>query len=119
MIDWDKPVQTRNGYEAVVYTTNGKNKKYPVICEYKHKNGYWALIGLTLDGKADADIEGISDYDIINVPKLKVGGWLNVYSSGLTSSLYPTKEMADANARCRPGRISSVFIEFEEGEGLE
>ena len=117
-IDWNKPIQTRNGHEVRIYTTEGQWPTYPVIGERQSDSRNWILERWTLNGllnPGDSECES----DIINVPE-KHTLWLNIYAHGCARVLklesHDTRKDADGYAP--HDRIACVEVTFTEGEGL-
>ena len=110
-IDWDRPVQGRDGSEARVYTTIGQNPVYPVVGEIIGDEGTWIVYawtfgGLVIAGKANAG-------DLVNVPQ-KHTLWHNINSDW--KSGYTTRRSADRLAA--KNRIACIEVTFTEGEGI-
>lgn len=79
MVNWDKPIQLRNGCEVCIYTRNGMNKEYPVVGEFKNARGgiynsSWSTSGVSLGYT--------SQFDIINKPPEKTFKYRRVYNDG-------------------------------------
>jgi len=68
MIDWSKPVQTRDGREVVIYTTTAENKELPIVGVILDWNGcpsdveQWYPTGAGFNG-----VE--TPQDLVNVPE--------------------------------------------------
>lgn len=108
MIDFSKPVQTKEGKEVRIYTTEGMGK-YPVVGQVKYIDGDWLAVRWTLSGENQAMGGG---YSLINVPEKHVR-YLNCYH-GLAACAYTDKKTADEWAD--QGRIACIRIEFEDGQ---
>lgn len=114
MIDFTKPVQTKDGCPVKIFTAEARDTMYPVkgevFAEDKWSDQSWTLGGLYV-----ASEEG--DSDLINVPE-EIEGWLNIYPrNGVIRNLYyDTKIQADIAAD--PTRIACIKIKFKVGEGL-
>lgn len=82
MIDWNKPIQTRDGGKVNIYTTKGMNERFPVVGEVMTKLGYPEARIWASSGKCQlAEFE--HDDDIINVPdRVKVTGFLAIWEDG-------------------------------------
>lgn len=119
MIDWNQPVQTRSGGDAVVHTTSGKGCQ-PVIGEYERViGGEWETGDWAIDGQWDEASTGEHDFDLVNVPH-KHTMWVNVYSrdagEGLNFHGFYGRLFADQSAsNCR---VACIQVTFTEGEGL-
>ena len=114
-IDWNKPVQTRDGSEVNIYTTSAKagNKKYPVRGEVLKKSGFWSFESWTPEGEWSA-CAADSDLDLVNVPEKHVR-YFNMYpDSG--KFVQPRSSRDEADAKAAAGRIACVRVEFEEGQ---
>jgi len=67
MIDWDKPLQTKKGRKAVIYTTEGKDPEHPIVGDFWSILGYWETAHWTKEGRFFSGGEE-SDFDLMNVP---------------------------------------------------
>lgn len=119
MIDWTKPIRTKEeGLPARVIGTG------------KHYVGYQHVVAIDFGGHEMIGVcgdDGVCKYSptkgitIVNVPK-KHSLWVNVYHGcgfGPTeydAFGYASKEKADKVSGL--GRLACVRVEFEEGEGL-
>ena len=70
VIDWDKPLQTRDGRDVRIYTTEGADTSRPVVGEVKSEHGIWVvarwrIIGRSFMGQDPVDSPG----DLVNVPQ--------------------------------------------------
>lgn len=113
-IDWNKPVQTKDG-RKFFYVGRGPNPQYPIVGYLDGWTcpGQWTEEGLCAAGHAGGT-------DLINVPE-KHEIWVNLYKSCqgkfyLGDFTHVTKRDADDHASAN--RIACIRIEFEEGEGL-
>lgn len=112
MIDWTKPVQTVDGRQVNIWTTDAKCYGcYTVVGEVKTSDG-WSRVSWTVNGKFNAIHH--SAYDLINIPQRHTY-WLNVYKNA-PSRIHESRDAADAAAW--EHRIACIKIEYEEGEGL-
>ena len=116
MIDWTKPVQSKNGRKAEVLDHNflsedwgirtlvklvpPENSKYPAH-ELRQVNAF----GEYPDRK-------YSEYDIINVPETRVV-WVNMYPSGYASAA-DSKDGADEQAS--RDRHACIRVEYTVGQ---
>lgn len=123
MIDWDKPIQTRDGQPARhlgVYSPNEKAYHAIVI----GKPGAEQLCVVRSGGQCSDGTEG--PLDIINVPPAKLTGtfWVNVYecADGMAyaGSGFDTRADADqcASGCTSPPRIACAECHWVEGDGL-
>lgn len=110
MIDWDKPVQTRDGMDVKIYTTEGQASDCPVVGEYLDIYGRWRIRTWNLDGESVR----FPQYGLVNVPE-KQTLWLNINSDW--ESGYTTRHKADRLAA--KNRIACVEVTFTNGDGLE
>lgn len=94
MIDYTKPVETKDGHEVEVYSTDNGGD-YPVHIKYKNDDGFWYPDSRTLDGKAYKSSNDLKD---LIQKKEKKTLWVNVYKDGLRLytglSIYYTKNGA-------------------------
>lgn len=115
MIDFDKPVQTRDGRAVTVLTTLRADTMYPVVALVEDKD----IVIYTDLGKIHIGRDWDDDLDLVNVPvKHTREVWLNIYPG--STCVWAQETKGDADAYAGPGRIACipVTIEFEEGEGL-
>ena len=114
MIDKNKEYRTRDGKEAIIYSTCG-SKPYVVHGAYKTVSG-WIACEWTAEGRqGDGGHEYIND--LIEVkPRINRSVYLNVYQ-GLVQA-HGSREDADASAAQQRLACIKVEINCEEGEGL-
>lgn len=118
MIDWSKPVRTRDGREARVYSTDSGGT-YPVHGAIKSLAGVWHMNQWTSSGEC-AGFRVDTSSDLVNVPRrVKVDCWLNVFDNGVFCGPWTTKREADMGLGAE-FRIACIHVEreVEEGEGL-
>jgi hypothetical protein len=139
MIDWDKPIQLRNGAEVKVWTREARNKKWkvgpdhstlygvPVRGEYFNLfQGEWLEGFWSLDG---ASVFHSDEFDIINTPLKKKTVWVNLYRDDYSVSLsvldtsrdyriwgyvYPTEGVAKESAASNTALAVAVPIEIDD-----
>lgn len=66
MIDWTKPIQTRDGRAARVVATDLNGTEYPVVVVITHRNGNQGADAYTQSGSCYVDADETGD-DIINI----------------------------------------------------
>jgi hypothetical protein len=114
--NWPHGHVTRDGHKARIICTDAGSHVYPIV----------ALVGscprsFTSGGRFSASGEH-HHFDLLNAPapkrKMRLEGWVNVYSMKRTSGLYLSK--GDADELAGQDRIACIHIdrEVEEGEGL-
>lgn len=118
MIDWDKPVQTVSGLEATVYTTEGRDREYPVVGEVCYDDGESRISKWNPEGVAYGSNGKFPPYDLVNVPEkntqvLNINREDNGYIWG---HLYDSRTAADKFAASF--RIACIEVTFTEGDGL-
>jgi hypothetical protein len=122
MIDWTKPIQTKNGKAArYLGRLNTKSAYCHVVAVRDSENeDEKQLYNVSDSGKFCGDEKWA--WNIINVPQKHVY-WLNVYNpkspmrhDHVFGQPRRSLESADKNGE---GRIACIRIEFTEGEGLE
>ena len=104
MIDFTKPVQTRDGRKVRVLCTDGP-RPYS-ICGYIGSNvspSTWRVDGSLVSCR------GPDKADLINVPETRVG-WVNMYPK------YPHTTRAAADDSADPTRIACVRVTYEVGQ---
>lgn len=111
-------VQTRDGWRArVLCADRTGNDSRPAIALITEAKGYERIQVYARDGRYNIDVQP-SGFDLIPVPKkVRVKGWLNVYSP---EHFVPhlRRETADANAKYDRIACIPIDIEVTEGEGL-
>ncbi len=119
MIDWNKPIQTRDRRKAEY---RGK---------FNNLNGPYRHIVVVTGPQSSQYVDQFTDEgkpllqpgfnDIINVPK-ELEGWVNIYSLDSAIDL-PKRQIWGskwaANNNADEGRIACISIKFAEGDGLE
>lgn len=123
-VDWDKPIQTRDGRQARLLGMRN-HPKYPrvVAAPAYGGDGFENVDVYTEDGEVYAGGQPHA-CDIINAPQRHVR-WLNVFRlqpdtlDGLMLCWYSSRELADKwGVEGGSHRIACIRVEFEEGEGL-
>jgi hypothetical protein len=115
-IDINKKYRTKSGREVVLYTTEGLNKKFPVVgaIVFEDGNAYvamWDSVGRKY-GTIDSGME------LVEVkPRIKRTVWLNLYE-GTKVGAHLTRENADIWAGDARKACVMKEIDCEEGEGL-
>lgn len=112
-IDFDKPVQMKNGTPVRIVSRNYKDAIYPILGLVPTDDGREDYSTWTTDGINFLDLKG-GPMDLENVPE-RGECWVNIYPDDIPNA-HPTRERADRHAR--HGRIACVRVEYEEGEGL-
>jgi hypothetical protein len=116
-IDINKKYRTKSGLEVVLYTTDGLNKKFPVVGEIRFENGdayaaMWDSVGRKF-GTIDSGME------LVEVkPRIKRTVWVNLYTTQQSDCVHPSKEEADHRASNGRRACVKVEIDCEEREGL-
>ena len=114
MIDFTKPVTTRDGRTVRILCTDAPGQ-FPVC----------AIIGdfvyrFTMDGLEEYACGYKTAPGLINAPN-RIKGWVNVYryperNSYWIGRIHNTKEdAATVSGECR---VASIYIDIPEGEGL-
>ena len=115
-VDWDKPIQTKDGRPARLLGMRNHPKFPRVIAVPAYGgDGFERVDTCTEDGRI-CGVIGPHFSDIVNAPQRHVR-WVNMYAdvSSITG-LYTSREAADKGAFGQ--RIACLRIEFEEGQGL-
>jgi hypothetical protein len=107
-VDWDKPIQTRDGREVTLVSMKGRGL-FPVLY-YVGADEELRTCGM--DG--NFYVKGLeqSHYDIINKPQ-KIEYWVNVYPTG-PSMPYNSRVDADDHASIR--RTACIKVSGEVGQ---
>ena len=116
-IDWDKPVQTRDGREVVIYTRAGGNADYPVVGEVRLSGGTWSVNRWTSNG---SDPQARTCLRLVNVRQQHTV-WVSlcrntcgdVYCHAISSA------KAASDSGVISDRVACIPLTFYEGEGLD
>ena len=110
MIDWTRPIQTRDGRKARVLCTDRKKEGWPVVVAITvaDASGEEALLCYPLDGRSCRSIPHRDD--IVNVLEEPITAtwWININAS--YAVLYPSQ--SDANRKAGSDRIACVRVEI-------
>lgn len=111
MIDFTKPVQTRDGRQVRIYATDGAEPY--CIHGATECNGKWCSTSWQRDGSFTHSGK-VDNTDLVNVSR-KVTLWLNIYGKSSDSTWhaygYDSRESADRCVGCN--RITCVPVEVE------
>jgi hypothetical protein len=112
MVDWTKPIQTKDGRKARVICTDVNNVDYPIVCIIK-VDGIEYPFPFTNNGNFHIGINGLNN-DIINVPeKRTVEGWLVIKDDSLHDwTFYMKKEYAEKFVEKYGGLIVRMSGEY-------
>jgi hypothetical protein len=117
-VEISKQYRTVCEYPARIYCTNAGGT-LPVHGAV-FRDGNWAIETWGLNGRCFGDSSGSGHpHDLIEVkPRIQREVWLNVYER--ITTIYETRERADANAGTLHQRLAclKITIDCEEGEGL-
>ncbi len=104
-IDWNKPLQTRDGSEVTIITRDGRGK-YPVLyyIDNSHNICRATANGLYIENETH-------DADIINKPQ-KFTHWLNVYPNTIGCG---HDSRAEADKAATSARIACIKVEGYAG----
>lgn len=117
MIDFTKPVQTRDGRKVRILCTDSKRTQ-PVIGviyeDWRDEIYIWSITGEFMPTKG-------TGHDLINVPdRIEREVWLNIYPvDHLYGILHQSKEAADRNANVLRLACVKIHISYLRGEGLD
>lgn len=110
MIDWSKPVRTRDGRAVRVLCTDCESPSgYPVLALVKISHGYERVHSYTLEGKY-RKTGSDSPYDLVNVPEV-TNLWVNVYPNDVNG--HTSKKEADYWAE--DGRVALLRLLIADG----
>lgn len=113
MIDFSKPVQTRDGRKVRIYVTDGPYAEYPVVGETIDHDGMRWSCTWTLAGTFDEESPDKNCLDLVNVPEEQFV-YVNVYTTldGLRCvGCYATRKIADRFSQ--QGRVGCLRINLE------
>lgn len=106
-IDFNKPVQTRDGRKVRILCTDGPNEKRPVA---GFVEGYVEPTTWESCGKFS---ERGNTLDLINAPE-RVEQWVNLYRSGSVGSTHNSRKNADGSADSSARRTGVIRITYED-----
>lgn len=120
MLDLTKPVTTRDGREARVYSQDGA-EPWPIHGAIKNNLG-WDSVSWTKQGQRLGPAF-IGDGDLINPPaRFRFERWVNVYGAGPSGGPHPYlyESEIEANRCATSTRIACelIVITGAEGDGL-
>ena len=116
-IDWDKPVQTRDGREVRIYTTEGQHKAQPVVGEIGDGINCPPILSRWYASGRD-DLAGPTDSDLVNVPQQHTV-WVHFYQgSDICCRVFGRPEGANNWGR-EHKTLACIEVTFTEGEGLD
>ena len=114
MVDWTKPVQTRDGRAVRVLCTDAKGSPYPVIALLIGSDGSEVLDTFTEEGKAHSNA-ALSRNDLVNVPEREVR-YVNWYTSLIwTVAVCMSRAEADRRASSSSCRGAVLRVTIEDG----
>ena len=92
MIDFSRPVQTRDGREVRILCTDRLNRNFPVVGLVKISETDEMSTYYTLEGRSSYAFS--SDLDLVNVPSIFKEIYTNIYEDG-SSVTHSTFDQAD------------------------
>ena len=122
MIDWTKPVQTRDGRKVRVLCTDAPGD-FPVvgIVEAGDIDGAY-VSSWRKNGRLSLTDDECYQYthDLSNVPEppVTIKRWVNIYDDHSYNRIHATKRSADENAWSARLACVEVEITYRPGEGL-
>lgn len=106
-IDWDKPIETANGYPARVISTDFRiGGETAILVQIEHPNN-GVVHAFSEKGKPYWPFEST-----IRNRKTKREGWINIYPSGEHGKIRETRE--DAERVANTDTVATIKIEWEE-----
>lgn len=84
---------------------------------FDDEEGQWFSGSWSNAGRMHGYSESLTELSLIDKPPRRVQGWVNVYQRW-SDGPHSTREKAD-NEADEVGRIACIYIDVEEGEGLE
>lgn len=107
-IDWDKPIETANGYPARVISTDFRiGGETAILVQIEHPN----------NGLVHAFSENGRPYwpfeSTFRNRKTKREGWINIFGGQWVGSLHKSEEAAQRHPNAE-GAIATIKIEWEE-----
>lgn len=121
-VDWDKPIQTKDGRLARFLGLRNHPTHPRVVAVPTYRDGVsFECVDTYTEGGRLYEQNPMHNSNIINVPQKHVR-WQNVYEYPFgprASGFFATREAANAaDEEAHLSRIACIRIEFEEGEGL-
>jgi len=114
MIDFDKPLETRDGRKVRIYASDGAGI-YPIHgAIFDDDLGGWSFESWEADGKYWDSTEG-ELWDLVNVKK-KYSGWIVIHKA-VSGGYYPSSSIYETETICRkfnPTAATVTKIEWEE-----
>lgn len=106
-VDWNKPVQLRDGRKVKIYTTDSRIPDYPVVGAYrlKTKERRWVADLWTQTGQNAMTNPKPSDWDIINKPPKVTYKYRKAFGSNIYGATYSVKPKLNP----KPGYYLIVF----------
>jgi hypothetical protein len=118
MIDWNKPLQTRDGRPARVICTDAKGR-YPIVALVDDPRNGQLVVVRTTEGFLDPAFPNHYS-DLVNVPPVREcrEAWINTYEKSLGECVHPTRAEADAEATTARLACIHLTFSFAKGDGL-
>ena len=117
-IDFDKSVQTRDGREVRIYTTEGSHRARPVVGEIGGDDQAPPIL-CRWYGDGSNELDRQDDSDLVNVAQ-QYTVWVNAYQSSRASGVHfcAFRTRVEADEHVLKDRIACIQYTFTEGEGL-
>ena len=113
MIDWTKPVQTRDGRKVRVLCTDGPKPDRPIVAVIEGKSIVedWLPSGRLLHGEP-------YNSDLINVPEpeREIEAWAIVTRTGNTAGIFGSRDLAENAAHYRGDRVIRLTGKCRTGD---
>ena len=121
MLDFTKPIQTRDGREVRIHATDGGGA-WPVHGAIYSKTSGWQQACWRLDGRTTVDFDFPSDLVSVPLKMIKRRVYVSTYGDNETLQAAGLLGLVTVKVTSGPQRITSlnfpVDIEIPEGYGL-
>ena len=108
MIDWTKPIETMEGWNAKVVSTDYKTISSTLyLVQMERPSGASILGWYREDGRP------WETQTLLRNVKVKKEGWLNVFPNRWVGTIYESKEVALRHPNAK-GALDTIKIEWEE-----
>jgi len=124
MVDWEKPLQTREGCPAKLLEARDSNNN---VVAYRDGNKVWRFVNVHADGRLFSTKNSTCGQDIVNVPEKRTF-WVSILRDKNNGSLvrlsYDTEAQAreflnsDSHSLKAYACIALFPVEYEDGQGL-
>lgn len=110
VVDFTKPVTTRDGRKVRILCTNVAKTDYPILGLVTYRDGSEGINQWLPDGRAYNTLKGTGS-DLINPPVKK---YINLFPDGANRMYFDSREEAEASGRAskNAGYIKTIEVEL-------